>query len=71
MINDDDLDKATMAAGTVNNGQILHGFKDKTGETRQSFYSLQASEQVPDDVKNFMVGKKRTAKEAGFSTGEQ
>ena len=71
VINDDDLDKTTIEAGTINNGQILHSFKDKSGEMRQSFYSLQAEEQVPDTVKTFMVGKKRTAKEAGFSQIDQ
>ena len=40
LVNDDELDKATMSAGAVNNGHMLHAFKDKNGELRQSFYSL-------------------------------
>ena len=34
---------------------------------RQSFYSLQAQEQIPDEVKDIIIGKKRTSREAGFS----
>jgi len=32
VVNDDDLDRATMEAGSVNNGHLYHSFKDKNGE---------------------------------------
>lgn len=67
VVNDDDLDKSTMAAGSINNGHLLHAFRDSCGDQRQSFYSLQATESIPDQVKEFIVGKKRTSAEAGFS----
>ena len=67
VVNDDDLDKATMDAGSRNNGHLIHATKEKGGEIRHSFYSHQAEEQIPGEVKNFIVGKKRTSTEAGFS----
>ena len=42
VVNDDELDKTTMDAGNKNNGHLLHAFRDKLGDMRQSFYSLQA-----------------------------
>ena len=71
VVNDDDLDKATMEAGSVNNGHLLHAYKDKLGDARHSFYSKHAEETIPDEVKSFIVGKKRTALEAGFSSAEK
>ena len=68
VVNDDDLDKATMDAGLVNNGHLLHAYKDKTGDMRHSFYSKHAEETIPDEVKSYIVGKKRTALEAGLPT---
>lgn len=63
---DEDLAKSVMQAGDMNNGHLLHQFKDINGEMRQSFYSLQAKEQINDDLKDIIIGKKRTAMEAGF-----
>ena len=40
VVNDDDLNRATVEAGEVNNGHLLHAIKDKNGELRQSFYAL-------------------------------
>ena len=40
LVNDDDLDKSTIEAAHVNNGHLLHAYKDNSGEQRQSFYSL-------------------------------
>ena len=71
VVNDDDLDKATMDAGGVNNGHLLHAYKDKSGDLRHSFYCKHAEETIPDEVKSFIVGKKRTALEAGFSTQDK
>ena len=51
----------------MNNGHLLHQFKDANGLMRQSFYSLQAQEQITDDVKDIIIGKKRTAQEAGLT----
>ena len=51
----------------MNNGHLLHQFKDANGELRQSFYSLQAQEQISDDIKDIIIGKKRTAVEAGLT----
>ena len=42
VVNDDDLEKVVMESANVNNGHLLHSFKDKSGDMRQSFYSLQA-----------------------------
>ena len=67
VVNDDDLNKATMESGNLNNGQLIHLEKDKNGEMMHSFYYRQADETIKDQVKSFMVGKKRTAQEAGFS----
>lgn len=64
---DEDLAKSVMQAGDMNNGHLLHQFKDINGEMRQSFYSLQAKEQINDDLKDIIIGKKRTAMEAGFT----
>lgn len=66
VVNDDVLDKATMGAGSMNNGHLLHQFRDKNEEIRQSFYCIQAEEQMPEILKNCIVGQKRTAREAGF-----
>ena len=51
VVNDDDLDRATMEAGNINNGHLLHTFKDNNNEMRQSFYSMQAEESLPDLIK--------------------
>ena len=64
---DEDLAKTVMEAGDMNNGHLLHQFKDIRGEMRQSFYSLQAQELINDDVKDIIIGRKRTSIEAGFS----
>ena len=39
VVNDDDLDKATMEAGARNNGHLIHVCKDKNGVNKHSFYS--------------------------------
>ena len=64
---DEDLAKTVMDAGDVNNGHILHQFKDAKGEQRQSFYYLQAQETINDEIKDIIIGRKRTAFEAGLT----
>ena len=34
VVNDDDLEKAVMESANVNNGHLLHSFKDKSGDMR-------------------------------------
>ena len=65
VVNDDDLDKATMEAGFINNGQLIYSCKDKSGDQRHSFYSKQSEEKIPDELKSIIVGSKRTREEAG------
>ena len=50
VVNVDELDKTVMNAASLNNGHLLYSFMDKNGEPRQSFYSLQAEEKLPDEV---------------------
>jgi hypothetical protein len=38
LINDDELDKETMDAGTKVNGHLMHQFKDPSDDLRWSFY---------------------------------
>lgn len=45
----------------------MHAIKDQRGEPRQALYTQQAVEKIPEDLKTFMLGAKRTAFEAGFS----
>ena len=64
---DEDLAKSVMDAGDINNGHILHQFTDANGDQRQSFYYLQAQENINDEIKDIIIGKKRTAFEAGLA----
>lgn len=63
LVNDDDLDRATMAASSMTNGHLLHAFKDATNEQRQAFYSFNSREEVPDEVAQMICGAKRTSKD--------
>ena len=54
MNTDEDLAKTIMEAGDLNNGHILHQFVDANGDQRQSFYYLQAQEQINDDIKEII-----------------
>ena len=71
VVNDDDLDKATMAAGSLNNGHLLHAGKERTGESRHSFYSKQVAETLPDEVKSIVLGKEFSTLEANFTEADQ
>ena len=47
LINDDDLDKETVAASSKVNGHALLQFKDANEELRWSFYTQKAAKQMP------------------------
>lgn len=69
VVNDDDLDKATIAAGQKTNGHFLHSFQDDGGDARQAFYSCDAEDIMPKPLKEEVVGKKRTVLEADLDNG--
>jgi hypothetical protein len=63
VVNDDELNKDTINAGSVTNGHLMHSFVDDEGDTRQAYYSCKAAETLPEEIA-CSIGTKRSREQA-------
>ena len=67
LINDDDLDQMTRDASYQVNGHLMHLQKNVGDAPRWQFYTKHAESRISRKIKELVVGKKRTAKEADLT----